>query len=452
MPGHASVPAALMLLGGRGPSLFRRPIIVLAVVALVALVSTLIWDRPASTSHSTTAPSASAAQQTLTAQASAWLHHDRAAFAGTLDAGAVSYRDAQLAAFDNATAVPFAAWQLSIDAPVTSPELVQAASHRLGVSAAIYKVQLSYVLDAVDPVASVRSLWLTFVTRHSRVVVAADSDVAAEAGQSWQGPWDFGKVVVARGTSSLILAHPLAAAQLPALSHAVDAAVAAVAAVWNSGWNHKVAVIVPADQDEMDAVIGQNLVLDQIQAVSIADPSSAVTGVPAAGSALAQRIVLNPVNLARLSDVGEQIVLRHEVTLIATRPSAGSAMPTWLMEGFAEYVANLNSGQGVPFAASELATDVRAGRLPDALPTSADFGTENTDLPQIYEQSWLACKMIADTHGADVLISLFHSVADASSTGTSTDEAFDSAAHTVLGLSTAQFIANWQNYLRTQLS
>ena len=47
----------------------------------------------------------------------------------------------------------------------------------------------------------------------------------------------------------------------------------------------------------------------------------------------------------QLTAVGEQIVLRHEITHLATAADTADITPRWLVEGFAEYVANLGTGQ-----------------------------------------------------------------------------------------------------------
>ena len=69
--------------------------------------------------------------------------------------------------------------------------------------------------------------------------------------------------------------------------------------------------------------------------------------------------------------------------------------PRWIVEGFAEYVANLGTGQPVPVAAAELRDEVAAGRTPSALPADTAFATTGDRLASVYEQAWLACRLIA---------------------------------------------------------
>ncbi|SDJ13567.1 hypothetical protein SAMN05444157_1918 [Frankineae bacterium MT45] len=442
----------------------RRRTVLLAcatqiLVALLGLAAVVAWTSPSDSSRaaeagptgSGTAPTQAQVAALLASQSSAMIARDRSRFAAGLDPSpaAKTYRDAQLAAFGNIADVPLASWVESIDSPVTATDAAQAATTRLGANATIVKVQLAYALRDVDPAPTLHSLWLTFVHRDGRTVISSDSDLADQAGASWHGLWDYGKVDVYRGASSLVLAHPQFAALLPVYAGVVDSAVKAVTAVWGSDWTRQVAVVIPDTQDEMTAVIGNDLVLNQIDAVSVADVDN-----PEAGQLLGQRVVLNPANLQKLSDVGEQIVLRHEVTLIATRPTVGTGMPTWLIEGFAEYVANLNSGQTVKFAASELSHDVAAGRVPTSLPTTTDYNSENTRIAQVYEESWLACRYIAARAGESGLLKFYRAVAAAIQAvpAATADEAVNGALKSVLGVSTTQFASGWSGYLRAQLS
>ncbi|SOD74382.1 hypothetical protein SAMN05892883_3566 [Jatrophihabitans sp. GAS493] len=438
----------------------RRRTVLLAcatqiLVALLGLVAVVAWASPSTGNVPAAGPQTTPTQAEIAAllarQSGAMISRDRSRFAAGLDssAAAAGFRDEQLAAFDNIADVPLASWAETIDSPVTATEAADAATARLDADATIVKVQLAYALRDVDAAPTLHSLWLTFVHRDGRTVISSDSDLADAAGASWHGLWDFGKVDAYRGASSLVLAHPKFAGLLTTYAGVVDRAVKAVTAVWGSGWTQEVAVVIPDTQAEMSAVIGNDLVLDQIDAVSVADVDN-----PEVGQLLGQRVVLNPANLEKLSDIGEQIVVRHEVTLIATRPTVGSQMPTWLIEGFAEYVANLGSGQTTTFAAAELRREIRAARLPKALPTSGDFNSENSRIAPVYEESWLACRYIAERAGEAGLLKFYRAVAAAIQAvpAATPDQAVTGALKSLLGLSTAQFVTQWSSYLRAQLS
>ncbi len=167
----------------------------------------------------------------------------------------------------------------------------------------------------------------------------------------------------------------------------------------------------------------------------------------AGGAPSGQRLIVNPAAFARLSAVGRQIVVRHEVTHIADGQATSGATPRWLAEGFADYVGNLGSGQSVPTAASELGRDVRAGHVPKTLPTDADFDTDGA-AAQAYEAAWLACRLIAERVGQPALVR-FYRVVGASPDDP--DRAVAAALRSVLHESTATFTAQWQAYLKSRL-
>src|SRR4029077_20228361 len=100
--------------------------------------------------------------------------------------------------------------------------------------------------------------------------------------------------------------------------------------------------------------------LDQIAALASAE----VTSCPGSPNPVGGRIAINPHNWPTLSSLGHRIVLTHELTHVATRADTNACMPTWLVEGFADYVAYQQSSLPVRIIASELGVDVHAGRVP----------------------------------------------------------------------------------------
>ena len=98
--------------------------------------------------------------------------------------------------------------------------------------------------------------------------------------------------------------------------------------------------------------------------------------------------------------------------------------------------------------AQELTDDVRADRLPSDLPSNSDFGTTNPDLPQTYEMSWLACKMIVERYGGqDALVEFYRAIGAPGGDATVVDKAF----REVLDTTRAAFTKEWRSYVRHQL-
>jgi hypothetical protein len=308
--------------------------------------------------------------------------------------------------------------------------------------AVIVRVTLRYALRAVDAKPTNHDLFWTFVRRAGRVVIAGDHDLAADGGPSWQGPWDFGPLTVARGTHSLVLGHEPYGPALKAIATIVDAAVPVVTSVWGSNWSQQVGVVVPSSAAELAADAGSaSTATTQVAAVASADGKDALTGV-----AYGQRLIVNPNALDRLSAVGRRITVAHEITHIATADDTTDATPRWLVEGFADYVGNLRSGQSVAVIASELGTDVRHGKVPNALPSEQNFDT-NGQAAQAYEGAWLACRLIAGRAGQAGLVRFYRMVGRSNDVET----AVPTGLRAVLHESPAQFTTRWRAYVSAQL-
>ena len=355
-----------------------------------------------------------------------------------------SFRTAQQQTVAGLDGTPLHSWQYTVAEPVTDRTPITAAAARLGAPVSIVHITLSYALDVVDRSPVTHDLWWTFVQRLGHVYVASDADMAGLGGASWKGPWDFGPVVTDRGHASLVLAHPADQPKLAAIAAAVDDAVPAVTAVWGTNWARQVAVIVPGSAAEFAALAGQQAptVVADTSAETVFESSASATG-----GDTGARVILNPAALARLTPVGRQIVLRHEITHVATADVTAIATPRWLVEGFADYVGNLGSGQPVASAAAELRAEVSRGVLPAALPSETDFASA-TRLAAVYQEAWLACRLIAARGGQGALVRFYTQVAGSDlPPATAVAGAFGSILHE----SQAAFVAQWRAYLRAQL-
>jgi hypothetical protein len=150
-------------------------------------------------------------------------------------------------------------------------------------------------------------------------------------------------------------------------------------------------------------------------------------------------IFVNPEVFDPLGPHGSQIVMSHEATHVATH-AATSTMPTWLLEGFADFVALDHVDLPVSVSASQIVGQVRRKGVPHHLPGPADFASSNTALGASYESAWLACRLLAAEYGEQRLIR-FYRQADRDG---STTRAFAR----VLGTDKRAFTVAWQRYLR----
>ncbi|MFL6163094.1 MAG: hypothetical protein ACJ74U_12795 [Jatrophihabitantaceae bacterium] len=389
--------------------------------------------------------------QVLGQHASALTSRNQAGWAAGLDPApaASGYRNQELGAFAALADVPLSVWRWVLLAPVTDPSVLRPAAARLGGRVVVLHVQLQYGLRRVDPLPTAKDEWLTAVHRPAGWRLAADTDTETAGGASWHGPWDYGPLLVRAGPHTLVLAHPAHRAELATFADLVERSIPVVTSVWGNGWNEQVAVLVPDSAAEFAAVTGDQADSHDIAAVAVADSENPDPKANPATAVLGARIVLNPVNLSQLDAAGRRLVIQHELTHVATRAETDDQMPTWLIEGFADYVGNLGSGRTSPDIAAELTSEVRAGRIPAALPADSDFDNSAGRLPQLYEEAWLACRLIADRIGQHGLVRFYTTVAGNARLDPST--AVRAALRTQLHTDLPAFTASWRTYLRTQL-
>jgi hypothetical protein len=383
-----------------------------------------------------------AVRSLLDRRARALLTRDRAGWLAGIDPTATAFRARQAAVFDNLGGVPLASWKYVLDAAVTR-QLTAAASRRYRAATLwVPSVTLRYALRAVDTEPTERPQVFTFVLRAGRWYLTADGDAVGDRGSTWRGLWDFGPVVVVRGRSSLVLAHPANVDRMQSFADAVDAAVPRVTAVWGPAWSKQVAVLIPDDNPELVELVGAQFALARIAAVSIADYAD-----PRAGKARGQRVVINPANLDRLGSLGRRIVLQHEITHVASRGVTGASMPTWLVEGFADFVGYRDSGVPTSVIGQELRTLVGRSSWPGRLPADKDFRGDSPRLTVAYEEGWFACRLIADRIGVPGLVRFYRQVGTTPGQGVA---AVDAALRQQLHLSTTQFVAQWRQAVQTE--
>ena len=415
-----------------------------AIVVLVALAGGLLT---ACSGNDDSAPTDAQVSASLARHAHGVLTHDRADFLAAVDGGTkvADFRDDQLAEYDNLVTVPLASWSYGLGPAVTDRVAQQAARTKYGPSARIVRLTLRYAVRGVDPVPVEHDLWWTFVRSGGQARAVADDSLATAGGVSWSGPWDFGPMTTVTGRSSVVFGRADQTASLQAVARAVDTAIPTVTSVWGTGWTRRVAVVVSPSPSALTAALGgsdSEPATTDIAALAVSAGSDPLTGKP-----LEQRLVIDPTRYAKLSAIGRRITLTHEITHLASATATTEAMPRWVVEGFADYVGNLGTGQTVDTVAAELRAQVRAGRLPTALPDDDTVDTSST-AASAYEQSWLACRLIAAKAGQAGLVRFYRLV------GASPDSSAVAVAaglKAVLGESVATFTARWRAYLRSRL-
>ena len=442
------------------PSRRRRwPLVLAALAVVLALVAggSITWivtgqldpaDRAGRDGRPTPAASASgrgpatdaaiqrhdAITELLVARGRAVLARDRAAFLALIDPAADGFRERQATVFDRLAEVPFAEWEY--DFAGEGPPLDADRAALLPEGSFVARVTLRYTFRGSDsPVESQQ--FLTVVPRRGAWLLAGDRDDpgSAQSGGFGQDIWELGPVNVVRGRSSLVIGE----ADRPALreyARQADRAVRDVGAVWKRRWSRRPVVIVPRTQADMARIVGTSRKgLEQIAAVT--------TGYSVSGPTQGDRVVINPAAWRKLAEVGQRVVMAHEVTHLATRAVTYTSVPIWLAEGFADYVAYAAVEIPARVVAEDVLELVRKGKGPRQLPGDTDFDASRGDIAAAYESSWLAAQMIADRHGERKLVRLYVVMADAGG------NPVDQDTQTVLGISEDQLVKDWRAVMKS---
>ncbi len=448
---------------GRTPP--RRHALALATVPLLALLlaelvlagrqttGTTAEPRPTPLASAPTvdAQAARAATERATAirgllrqRGHAVLHHNLAEWMSVLDPQQRAFRREQRRTFRNLADVPFGSWTYTFSAHKERPATLH--TMRYGVpSWSPQSFALHYRLRGFDDRSTSLQQFPTFVQRDGAWFLASLDDFRQQGHTSARALWDFGPVSVVSTDDVLVLGHPESQALMQTLAAETQAAIPRVTAVWGQGWSRRVVVLVPGTQHELARVVGDYGKLDKIAAVTTAE----VRVGPGRPDPVGDRVGINPANWPKLSYLGRRIVLTHELTHVATRRVTGRSMPKWLAEGFADYVGYLGSGVPTSFVAQELRRDVLAGRVPQSLPDDADFSGSNGKLSQAYEGAWLACRLIAQRFGQRTLVRFYAAVGRSDARA---PVAVAAAMQHVLHLARRPFVAQWRDYLRSELA
>ncbi|WP_415950802.1 hypothetical protein [Streptomyces sp. KLOTTS4A1] len=362
-----------------------------------------------------------AVQELLDRRAEAVLAHDAAAFRAT-------EADGDAEELDALEQIPLGSWTYELTGLTPSGDRATAA------------VRLRYRISGHDSAPLTADRTLSLRHEDGRWLVAADRPKDETAEQLWEQ----GDVTVVRGSHSLVLGVGRSAEKLRRYARLADRAVPAVREVWGSRWAGRVVVLVPESLDAMGRLLGA--------------PSSAYRGIAAVttgesgrtGKTPADRIILNPEAFDVLGDFGEQVVLTHETTHVATRSATTEATPLWLSEGFADWLGYRGSGRTAQQAAPELARALAASELPTALPEDEDFAFSGSgsELARAYEGGWLACRMIAERWGERKLLAFYKAVG----AHDGREGAVENALGDVLGTGLDTFTGEWRAYVRKELS
>lgn len=354
---------------------------------------------------------ATAAQEVLSQRAQAVMAQDAAAWSARLDASTPKFAAEQEVIFENMSGIPFAHYEYDI----SGVEMVQPVSAE---QIAAWGVDEAWMVPTI--------LRYSFADASGQRlagyvdVARAESTTMVRRGDQWwlaaplREPqraelWEQGPVSVVRGQRCLVLGAA-GGTDVGKLAGLFDQGAAAVDEVWGSDWPRTALVVVPQTQNAMAQLLGRtsDAGLDQVAAVT--------TGVAGAGPAGAgttgDRIVVNPTAFEMLQGEGQLTVVTHELTHIATRVASVTGVPMWLSEGFADYVAYKATSMQGELVAGPAVAAYRRQELAQTLPPKKSFDPKAGDIAPAYSASWVATSLLADRFGEEVLVALYHDIAD----------------------------------------
>ena len=382
----------------------------------------------------------------LDRRASAIRDRDEQAFLATIDPEAdEAFVTSQRRLFDNLAGVPLDEWTYRLN-PADALDVTDLPDEVTDDAAEVWApgVDLRYALRGGDVTPTSRAMGYLFARHGDAWYLRSDRALDRLGRRTWRGPWDFGPCLVTATEQGIVLSHPGDEPMVERLTGELDSSVRAVSELWPTSWSERVVLMLPGSPAEMRALVGaRDFPVDSVVAVAVADRVD-----NASREVAGQRVVLSPTGVRALSLTSLRVVLRHEITHLAARADTVDGSPTWLLEGFADYVGYRDSGITLSEGAPDLMRQVREDGPPRSLPEDRSFRASGPELDQAYQESWSLAKFIAAEYGEDTLIELYRTLAAA---GAVSARETDGLLREVLGMDRAALVEGWQDYLRAAL-
>lgn len=271
-----------------------------------------------------------------------------------------------------------------------------------------------------------------------RVAPQADGHFSVVSAAPREGAlpiWLAGKLAVDRSSGTVVIRVDGGDAELPVESMTTGARAAVARVV--PGTKGDVTVVSPRTQEQMAHLVGQPL--DQVR--QIAAVTTRLDGRD--GTSADAVIVLNPKVFSTMDRRAAQVVLTHEATHLLTA-AVGARAESWVVEGFADFVALHDDSASLAVSAGQILGEVRAGRTPARLPAATDFDAEGHGLGAVYESAWMIFRMLGERYGDDRVVGFYEAVM--------ADTGLDRALATSFGVTVKQLTADWRDYLEKSAS
>ncbi|MEJ7741944.1 MAG: hypothetical protein WKF73_04985 [Nocardioidaceae bacterium] len=248
---------------------------------------------------------------------------------------------------------------------------------------------------ATDSRAQRFELTYTFVSRPGRIRVRSIETAALDHEPSWLQ----GRLTVIRAPRIVVVGHDKSTAVT--MARQLSKARRQVQAV-TGAWPETLMLLLPRNIDQAERALGSGPGgIDGVAAVATTVDGS-VNGNSDA------MIVMNPEIWPRLSSAGVRLLLAHETAHAATGASTVTT-DSWIVEGFADYVAFEAVPMPLRFSAGSALREIGRNGYPDQLPTDTDFATTQRRLVP-YAQAWVVWRTIAEQHGEETLVDFYEAM------------------------------------------
>ena len=198
----------------------------------------------------------------------------------------------------------------------------------------VLEVVREFEIAGIDQWPAASTLYLSFIDTDDGWKVAGDDALASIGLASERALWELADVDVAR-TPRTVVYGTAGMARLKEVAALTEAAIDRFEANWNEPWQGAVAVAVPTNLAEVEALL---------RPTSDASRFVAFTTLRVNRSngwdMVSPRIVSQESNFSRRSIERQTEIMVHELVHVASVRASGPATPLWLHEGLAEWVTN----------------------------------------------------------------------------------------------------------------
>jgi len=379
--------------------------------AVAGLLGTSLQPPPPTLSQSSAGPGPQAAddggRSIVTRMTRAVRTHDEAAFLSVAAPGSASVRDRLRRVYTGLDTLPLASFALTVD-PGRRSETVAGAQ-----GARTLPVLVTYRLQGWDDAPLAVPMLLVVAPAHGGWVVVDDRTTTDSGTDQRLEPWLFADVYLTRTAHVLVVGDRDHAAQTRRLARTLETLTADVRRVWpERTWNGKVVVYAMTSTTFVRSWYGRSAAGDSGNGDRAAFVAKVVTLPSGGAGGGAVRMVVTPYLLERPKS-GSIDVLRHEMTHVATA-RLGSGVPTWLVEGAAEYTGFARrAGDGALDAtttfgrhgltAAEVTSTASGSWRPTLLGRPQFYNGSEAAVDEHYNSAFITCLYIADRYGESAL-------------------------------------------------